>query len=128
MNKLDLIPDATGYSVQQDPGVVDSGIVGPALRMKRDKLNSASRVSVQWTLDAIEYEYLRRVYRYSELNGNPPFLIDLIIFESDVEEYEAKFELDGLNLTEQNGATFVVQANLYVRPVVGRPSLVDYPV
>lgn len=127
MNKIELLADASGYSVGDDSGVDESGVPGPALRMRRDKLNNAAEVTVQWTVNSEEYAYLRSVYRYSESNGNPPFLIDLIIHSDVPEEYEAKFARDGLSLLEVSGDTFVVQAQIFARPVTGRPSNPEYP-
>jgi hypothetical protein len=127
VNKIQLIPDSAGYSAGEASGVDGSGVAGPALLMRRSYINNAALVDVQWTLNPSEYTYLYKAYRSSEIGGNPPFLIDMILDNPLLMEYIAKFVAGSFRLASHTGSTFTVTAKLYVTATDGAPSMPPYP-
>jgi hypothetical protein len=127
VNKIQLIPDSAGYSAGEASGVDGSGVAGPALLMRRSYINNAALVDVQWTLNPSEYTYLYKAYRVSEIGGNPPFLIDMILDNPLLMEYIAKFVAGSFRLASHTGSIFTVTAKLYVTATDGAPSMPPYP-
>ena len=124
--KILLTPEVTGYSASIDYGVADRGVEGPALRMRKAQYNDPFVVGVEWQVSGTDYETLRGIYRDAELNGNPPYLIDLII-DGVMSEYIIKLSQDGMQVVDVSGSTFTIRASLYAISAIGQSSLTVYP-
>lgn len=116
MRKLKLIPDSEGYLVEHPDIVIHTQLSGGAGRYRRDKLGATYPVTVQWTLDPVEYNALVGFYQNVTKQGVLPFLIDLVIENSNLEEYAARFVPLSFRLLEQKGLMYKVGATLAVTP------------
>lgn len=117
MQKLNLLPDRSGYSVQDGEEVISVKLDGGLSKYRRDVLNSSSSLTVQFTLTASGYRYLRDFYRVITEKGALPFLIDLIIDEAELTEHTAYFVPGTMKLQSQSGLQYVVSTQLEVQPL-----------
>ena len=118
MLKLKLPPDQSGYSVKDGTEVVSTKLDGGASRYRRDVLRSTSTVSAQWTASPKQYKYLRAFFKSVTIAGAVPFLIDLLLDEPFLTEHKAYFVPGSMSLSQQQGMTYFVQAQLEVYPIV----------
>ena len=116
MDKLILPPDETGYSIKDGIEVVATQLKGGAARYRKDIKNSTSQLSVQWTTDREGFKYLRLFYRLVATNGATPFLIDLIVDDYELTEHVANFIPGSMTIDTVSGFTFVVKAELEIKP------------
>lgn len=121
MNKLELVPEQTGFDLTPATGVLIAPLDGGAPRSRKDIVGGWATVSVQWNATASGYEYLKDVYDYCEMNGGYHFLIDLPFQHSAVDECEAMFVPGSWKFTQQQGNMYTVTASLYVNPPVTAP-------
>jgi hypothetical protein len=117
MEKFQILPDSTGYSVTDGKEVISIQLDGGASRYRRDILNANSKVTCQWSFDRDEYQYMRAFYKTTTSNGSIPFLIDLILDESALTEHQAYFVPGSMALREQRGHLYLVSAELDVKPI-----------
>lgn len=116
MDKVTLAPDEDGYGFADGNEVVRTLLDGGAGRYGPDVRNAALRLSVQWTCDATEYEYMRGVYAQHVLEGHAPFAIDLFIDTMRFVEHQVRIVPGTFGLTTQAGLSFVVGCTLEVQP------------
>lgn len=116
MDKLMLPPDESGYSIKDGVEVVATQLKGGAARYRKDIKNSTSQLSVQWTTDREGFKYLRLFYRLVAANGATPFLIDLIVDDYELTEHVANFIPGTMTIDAISGLTFVVKADLEIKP------------
>lgn len=123
---LTLPPDSQGFSDQPDDGIVETALDGGAPRQRADLLGTIDVVSVRWTVGPRGYNYLRAFYRtVIGKNGTPltPFILAMPIDTSDpTEEHQCMFQKGSFKLASQQGLQYVVQATLYVWPVLTDPN------
>ena len=112
--KLQLRPDAQGYSVQDGEDVLMIELDGGAGRYIRDKWGSTFRVSATWTLFPIQHEYLRAFYNTTIKKGSLPFLCDLIIDDPFPVEHVCRIIPKTMNLGSQQGLTYISSCTLEV--------------
>lgn len=115
MDKLKIAPDEASYSFVFAPTAKASDIGTNTIFAENIK-NKWIAVLVQWTLDPHECDYLFAVNRFSESNGHPPFLIDLITKSGTPEEHIACILPGSFSLKSVSGKTFVVSCTLEVKP------------
>jgi hypothetical protein len=116
MKKLGLIPDQASYSTKDGTEVLSAQFEGGPPRYRRDVLGASSRVTVSWTLDASAYQYLRTFHRTAIGKGADWFLIDLLLDDADLAEYQAHFVPGSFGLQSRQGRAFVAGAELDVIP------------
>lgn len=114
MSKLKLHPDKAGYAVDRGTEIISAKLDGGASKIRKDILNAAFRVSVQWITHPDGYNYLNAFYRTSTANGSLPFTIDLYLDKSEPVEFSAQFVPDTFKLSSQSGETYYVSAELEV--------------
>ena len=118
LEKLELIPDQTGYKYGPDGSSITTKLDGGLSKSRLDHANSSAIVNCIWRLKDYNYQYLNAFYKAQTQKGSNPFLIDLLIDQPFIEEYEAKFVPDSWQPIESTaGLTFEVNAELEVVPV-----------
>ena len=116
MRKLQLTPEARGYSAQVGGGALSVTLDGPAGRHRTDVSGDPVFLNLNWQLEAEEYRYLRAFYRTGTRRGAEPFLLDLVVSGPEVLEHTVKFVDGSFVLTEVSGETFRVTATVEARP------------
>jgi hypothetical protein len=111
--KMDLCPEQTGYTVASPYAITRMNTEGGGSRYRVGKKNQPSTVTVQWITDDIGYNYLKAFYEawQSQRPRINPFLLDLIIDYSGLDEYQCWF-VGGLQLTAVSGMAYYVSATL----------------
>jgi|GEM_PF-1793767 len=113
MNKLDLCPLQASYSVRYGASVERIALRGGFGRYVQTKDAKKHLVDVAFTLLEDDFIYFRAFYLNWQLNPLP-FLMSLIIEDSDFREYIAQFVPDSFSFSELNGNVFKVSAQLVV--------------
>lgn len=114
MVKLYVQPESAGYAVERGSEVLSVALDGGASKLRRDVLNASFKVNVSFVLDPTEYNYLNAFFRTATEHGSLPFEIDLILDNTTLTEYTARFVPDTFKLTAQKGLTYYVGAVLEV--------------
>jgi hypothetical protein len=115
--KLALPPDQQSYSAEDGVEVVSIGVEGGFARRRRDVIGSTTRIPVQWTVNADEYDYLQAFYYTGTNTGADAFNIDLMIDNSTLDEYSANFVVDTFETSSTRGDQYTVSAELEVRRI-----------
>lgn len=110
--RLEIVPDQTGYSVEEPSDTVRIATAGGSSANYRDMIGASSLVSITWICDPDEYEELVEFYKVTLKKGALPFLIDLVIDEPFPSEYEATFIPNTFTLSSVKGLTYTVTAQL----------------
>lgn len=113
---LSLNPDQANYVAPEGHTVVATQLDGGASRFRADQLGGVSLVTVQWTCNATNYNYLLAFYRTALSYGSLPFTISLILDSNVPQTYTAHFVPDTFGLTSTSGQTYIVGATLEVVP------------
>lgn len=116
MDKLILPPDQTGYVVVSGKEVLRVQLDGGHARYRRDIIGAWSIVTAQWTLSREGYQYLTAFVRARAKNGALPFLADFYIESASIAEHTCYIIPETLQLISQSGLTFIVAAQLEVKP------------
>lgn len=85
--------------------------------MRLDVLDASSIVNCQWTVGPSEYAYLRQFYVLNVRQGAAAFLIDLILDDSLLTEYTARFVPDTWSLSSHSGLSYTVTAQLEIEAI-----------
>lgn len=118
--KMILAPAQAGYSVEPQADTLRASMGPGPSRFRRDMIGAVSAVSVQWRANRGEFEYLEAFFR-TAVPGSLPFLIDLLIDEADLLEYQARLIPGSKRLSAMQGNLRVVDAVLEVRPLPADP-------
>ena len=113
MNKLDLCPLQSSYSVKYGTSVERIALRGGFGRYIQTKNAKKHLVDVSFTLREDDFIYFRAFYLNWQLNPLP-FLMSLIIEDSEFREYIAQFVPESFSFNELNGNVFKVSAQLVV--------------
>lgn len=113
MNKLDLCPLQSSYSVKYGTSVERIELRGGFGRYVQTKNAKKHLVDVEFTLREDDFIYFRAFFLNWQLNPLP-FLMSLIIEDSEFREYIAQFIPDSFAFSELNGLIFKVSAQLVV--------------
>lgn len=125
IQKLIIPPDQNGYSVMDGNEVLSVQLDGGASKFRQDILNSVSKVSVQWTLDATQFNYIRSFYKYTLISGSLPFLLDLYIDNPfELTEHVCHITPGTFSLKSQMGQSFVVGCTIEAEPIADQ-NLID---
>jgi hypothetical protein len=114
MNKILHEPDANGYSFADGLETIRSQQDGAMGRFRRDQLNSAVDLNVQWTCDVDQFEALRANYSTHVDEGHAPFPIDLLIDTASLVEFQVRMKPGSFKLMSVEGITFTVGVILEV--------------
>ena len=111
--KMALRPNQSGYSVQHPNAIERMQMAGGASRYRQGKKNLPSLVTLQWTTSKNGYDYLVAFFKvwqnqYPAIN---PFLLDLIIDDSELMEYSCRFT-GGLQLDQIAGHAYYISAEI----------------
>lgn len=118
MDKLNLRPDAAGYTDKAPNEVISVELDGGASRFRRDKIGARKMVSCTWTLDPLQYQYILAFFNTTTKRGSLAFLCDLVSEDGNGPvEHECNFIPGSFGLSSQKGLTYVVQAQLEVKPL-----------
>ncbi len=121
--KLQLLASKAGYAVAESSDAILSAKVGAGLpRQRLDFKNAPQRVNVSFKLDPGQYRYWRAFWRNGVFFGSLPFLIDLIIDDYELAEYEAMFVPGSVQLADVSGLRYQISAVLDVKPNAGDES------
>ncbi len=113
MNKLDLCPLQSSYSVKYGTSVERIALKGGFGRYIQTKNAKKHLVDVSFTLREDDFIYFRAFYLNWQLNPLP-FLMSLIIEDSEFREYIAQFVPESFSFNELNGKIFKVSVQLVV--------------
>ena len=116
LTKLQLRPEQSTYVFNPAEDVVSVTVEGGASRSRRTVIGSHAIIDCTWTLNFADYQYLRAFYHSVGKQGSAPFLIDLLLDQPYLEEFEAKFVPDTFEMSEPIGLSFKQSAQLEVKP------------
>lgn len=126
LNKLIIPPDRSGYAFDEGIETLSVQLEGGASKFRRDVLNSNFRLNVQWTLDPLNYNYIKVFYKIMLESGSLPFLLDLFVDDGfTLTEHECHFIPGTFGLKSQSGNAFIVGATLEVKPKKMSQSEID---
>ena len=117
MEKLNLLPEQSSYVYGNDGSIISTTLDGGYSRSRVDQFKSTSIINCTWRLYDYHYQYFRAFWIVETEKGVYPFLIDLILDQPYLEEYEAKFVPGTLNMSNPEGLTYEISADLEVIPV-----------
>jgi len=117
MEKLNLLPEQSSYVYGNDGSIISTTLDGGYSRSRVDQFKSTSIINCTWRLYDYHYQYFRAFWTVITEKGVYPFLIDLILDQPYLEEYEAKFVPGTLNMSNPEGLTYEISADLEVIPV-----------
>ena len=117
LEKLLLIPEQSSYRYGPDNSVITTTLDGGYSKSRTDLVNNASIVSCSWLLKDYHYQYFRAFFKAATDKGVFPFLIDLILDQPYLEEYEAKFIPESVQMDTPQGLMYTVTADLEVIPI-----------
>lgn len=121
-----LIPDSNGYNVDGGSEVESVQLKGGAGRYRRDQLGASDMVSVQFTCDALRYQYARAFYRKTVQMGSLPFQARMIFDSPDLQDYNCYFaDKTGFKLIKQQGMSYIIGATFEATPVTAADPVVD---
>lgn len=127
MRKMAIPPDKAGYSISDPNSLIATAVASGANRYRRDMFGANATVNVQWTCDPAEYQYIKLFFRTALDEGALPFLIDMVLDHApELTEHEAHFVPNSLKLSSHSGWTYVVTAQLDVKPKGITQSDIDY--
>lgn len=113
---LDLPPDQANYTAMQGDSFVSTKLDGGASRFRADQLGTAIVLTLQWTCNRRNYDWLMAFFRTAINHGADPFLIKLILDNGDLQSYTAHILPSTFGLTQQMGQAYVVAASIEVLP------------
>lgn len=120
-DKLQIPPDQAAYVAVSGNEVLSVKLDGGASRYRSDIIGAWSSVTAQWTLNRMQYNYLSAFFRTKTKRGAIPFLCDLYLESSEIQEFTCYFVPSTFQLISQAGLTFTVGASLEVKPPVPDP-------
>lgn len=115
MLKLLLRPDEQSYTVDEASVALQTDVKGGPNRYRRDVLNQTIKVTVQFTVNPEEYQYLRSFYNVVN-KGVDPFMIDLLVETSELRTHIANIVPGTWRLSKVVGFSFTVRFTLDVQP------------
>ena len=119
MNRLNLCPRQDSYSVKFGCSAQRSELRGGFSRYVMNSPSKRHKVSIAYTLTEEDYLYFRAFYLNWQRHPLP-FLMKLIIEDSEYKDYICQFVSDSFSFSELNAKVFSVSAELLVviSPVV----------
>jgi len=116
LEKLTFQPERAGYAIQHAPETVGVKLEGGLSRIRKDIIDGAELVNVQWRLSGSDYNSFWLFIKQDLNNGADRFSIDLFLKTNTLLEYTAQFVPGTLRLQQQRGDSYTVVAQLEVLP------------
>lgn len=116
MYKLNLPLLESGYAVAEPSSTFSIPTKGGFSRYRADLDDASLIVSVGWQLTEQTYNQLMSFFKTGTRKGAYPFLIDLMIDDGTLVEYEAKFSSAGPQISQVVGLNYFVSDTLEVVP------------
>ena len=117
MEKLTLPPDQFSYVYNPAKDVVSIELDGGLSKSRRDIQGSAAIIDCNWFLNLADYQYFRAFFNFNTKKGAQSFLIDLLVDQPYLEEYEAKFVPDSVTMDNPIGLSRKITARLEIVPI-----------
>ena len=116
MRKLNFVPETSSYAVQDSASeFLRVQLDGGAGRYRKDILNATRVIDCQWTLGPSDYDAFISFYR-GFCAYPSPFLIDLVSEEYGMQECQAWFMPETLQVTKPGRLFLTINAQLEVAP------------
>jgi hypothetical protein len=117
MPKLFLRPDQAYYTATQNASEIEQTDVDGGLpRQRLGIMGSVETITMQWTLNVSDHNYLHAFFRKSISRGSLPFVMDLFLESATLEEHTCILVAGSWKITAQQGLAYTTQANVYVVP------------
>jgi len=116
LEKLTYAPERAGYAIQHAPETVGVKLEGGLSRVRKDIIDGAELVNVQWRLNGTDYNAFWLFIKQNLNNGADRFSIDLFLKTNTLLEYTAQFVPGTLRLQQQRGDSYTLVAQLEVLP------------
>jgi hypothetical protein len=115
---LSLQPESDGYGVVEGNTNVAVQLDGGAPRIRADQQGAAKTLTVQWTLNPSQFDFLMAFYRKAINNGSDPFYMQLVgIDNAELTPYQVQIIPASFTpIKSQSGLAYIVGARLYVLP------------
>lgn len=105
--KLALDIDETQYSVKPGNEVEEVRVEAGTAWRRKDFAGAPNQVALRLVMRAFAYNYFMAFWRTTLDRGLKPFLIDLIIDDAGMAEYQAVFVADSVGFSRSGDAHFV---------------------
>ncbi len=116
MEKFIYPPEQDTYVKTPATNVLTEQLDGGASRSRLDKINSSELVGCTWVFNREQYQYFKAFYFSAAKEGAAWFLMDLLMSQPYLEEHEVKFVPGSVVMSEPKGLSFIVSAELEVKP------------
>lgn len=115
--KLYLRPDQAYYTATTNASEIEQTDVDGGLpRQRLGIMGSVETVTMQWTLNVADHNYLHAFFRKAIGRGSLPFLMDLFLESTTLEEHTCTLVAGTWKIVSQLGLAYTTQANVYVIP------------
>jgi len=110
-----LAPDQDSYTIDDGDEIIATKVDGGPPKMRRNFLGSYYDVTVQWTLNPDQYQYLRAFYNYVN-KGADEFYLDLLLETGELRTHVCRFKAGTFKTQSVKGYSFRVKCTLEVAP------------
>lgn len=115
MAKLNLLTSTADYSIIENSQLLYQALPGGLGKTRLDFIDDVEkRILVSWSCDPTEYTYLQQFVRQNIADDCPLFDIDLIVGDSLVAEYQARFVPESFQTKSIIGYSFECSAEVLV--------------
>jgi hypothetical protein len=116
MRKLLVAPSKSGYAATPGNELLSVQLSGGPSWVRRDFIGAVAMIDATWNLPPEGANYLQAFYRTELQRGALPFLIDLILDDFDLAEYQARFVPGSFRIGSVQGLKTSFSAQLEVKP------------
>lgn len=114
MRRLLLIPTQEGHALRPGSGAAAVNYGGGATAYRSDVIGAPQLVSVTWTLESQQFDYIMAFYRLGTMFGSLPFLMFLPTGRATFDEVKARIVPGTWTLSSKRGDAYTVEAQLEV--------------
>ncbi len=108
MEKLNIPVPQEGYSIDDGQAVLMAKLNSGPSRFRLDMLGAPLVISISLMLEPYQYQYWRAFYRSTITRGSLPFLLDLVVEDQAVDEYQVQI-MPGTLRTSIRGTVHIVE-------------------
>lgn len=116
MNRLDLTPLQSGYSVEYGDGILTQDLGAGMPRQRADFIGAVHKASATFNLTKEDYNYLMAFYRVYQRNP-VPFLVGLILDTPVKQDYTCRF-IGPPRFNGKDGKIINVTCQFVAKPLV----------
>jgi hypothetical protein len=117
MRKLPITPLQAGYDATPGNEALSVALAGGPSRTRRDFIGAVAIVNAEWVLTPFEQQYMQAFFRTATTHATEPFLIDLVLDDFPLQEYQVKFVPGTFRITGVTGGSTSCAAQLEVVPL-----------